>query len=63
MTNPLSRLNQLLYTADMVGGQDMAQDRDLWFLFLLAVPKCGNFSAAIPFLDLGIMKVDPRVFM
>jgi len=46
----------------MVGGQDMAQDRDLWFLILLALPQCGNFYASVAFF-LDIIKVAPRVFM
>ena len=63
LSNALPRFNKLLYTADMVGSQAMAQTRNLWLLFFLAPPKGENLPAAVPSLDIGPLDVDPRVFV
>ena len=63
LPNALPRLNKLLYTADMVGSQAIAQTRNLWLLFFLAPPGDENLSAAVPGLDWGPIDVDPRVFI
>jgi len=66
MANLAERLpmaNKLLYCADQVGSQAIAQSRNLWLLFFLAPPKSEELPSAVPALDLGFLTVDPRVFV
>ena len=62
MARKLPLVNKLMYTADLVGTQAMAQSRGLWLLFFLAPPKDENLPAAVPALGLGL-ELDPRVFV
>ena len=59
----LPMANKLLYCADQVGSQAIAQTRNLWLLFFLAPPKSEGLPAAVPALDLGLLQLDPRVFV
>ena len=63
MTSPLPLLNKLLYTSDMIGGQAVAQARNLWLLFFLAPPRTEGASDAVPGIALGPIDVDARVFV
>ena len=63
MARKLPLVNKLMYTADLVGTQAMAQSRGLWLLFFLAPPKDENLPAAVPALGLGLFELDPRVFV
>ena len=63
MTSPLPMLNKLLYTSDMIGGQAVAQARNLWLLFFLAPPRTEGASDAVPGIALGPIDVDARVFI
>lgn len=63
MARKLPLVNKLMYTADLVGTQAMAQSRGLWLLFFLAPPKDENLPAAVPSLGLGLFELDPRVFV
>ena len=62
MASRLPLANKLLYTADLVGTQAMAQSRNLWLLFFLAPPS-GEGLAALPAVSVGPLDVDPRVFV
>ncbi len=62
MTNGLPLLNKLLYTSDMIGGQAVAQTRNLWLLFFLAPPR-GEGDAAVTGLSLGPIDIDARVLV
>ena len=63
MARKLPLVNKLMYTADLVGTQAMAQSRGLWLLFFLAPPKDENLPAAVPALGLVLFELDPRVFV
>ena len=63
LVEKLSLVNKLLYTSDMIGGQAIAQSRNLWLLFSLAPPKDKGLPASIPGLDWGFIDIDPRVFV
>ena len=64
MTVPgLPLLNKLLYTSDMIGGQAVAQTRNLWLLFFLAPPRSEGATDAVPGLALGPLDLDARVFI
>ena len=63
LTDRLPLVNKLLYASDMVGSQAIAQTRNLWLLFFLAPPAKEGLPSAVPALDLGILDLDPRVFV
>ena len=63
LVEKLPLVNKLLYTSDMIGGQAIAQSRNLWLLFFLAPPKDKGLPASIPGLDWGFIDIDPRVFV
>ena len=56
-------VNKLLYTADLVGTQAMAQSRHLWLLFFLAPPVDEGAASAVPAVSVGPLDIDPRVFI
>jgi len=58
----LPLVNKLLYASDMVGSQTVANTRSLWLLFFLAPPATSGLPTLVPALDLGILRMDPRVF-
>lgn len=60
-TKALSRRRKLLYTMDMIGGQAVAQTKNLWLLFFLAPPQDEGLPARIPGLGLGPWDIDPRL--
>jgi GPH family glycoside/pentoside/hexuronide:cation symporter len=51
---------KLLYTVDMIGGQALAQTRNLWLLFFLAPPVGEGGRTLVPGLDIWGFHVDPR---
>ena len=59
----LPTANKLLYAAEMVGSQAVAQTRTLWLLFFLAPPAGDLLPAAVPGLDLGLFDIGTRVFV
>ena len=63
LVDRLPLANKLLYASDMIGGQAIAQTRNLWLLFFLAPPVGENLPAAVPALSLGFGELDPRVFV
>ena len=63
MTTGLPLLNKLLYTSDMIGGQAVAQTRNLWLLFFLAPPRTEDAPNVVPGIELGPFDVDARVFV
>ena len=63
MPDQLPLANKLLYASDMIGSQAIAQTRNLWLLFFLAPPRDENLPAAVPALSLGVIELDPRVFV
>ena len=63
LTNPLPRLNKLMYAAEMVGSQAVSQTRTLWLLFFLAPPRDENLPVLVPGLNWGPIDLDPRVFI
>ena len=63
MARKLPVVNKLLYTADLVGTQAMAQSRHLWLLFFLAPPADEGTASAVPGVSLGPLDVDPRVLV
>ena len=63
LADRLPLVNKLLYTSDMIGGQAVAQTRNLWLLFFLAPPKDDNLPSVVPSLDLGFLELDPRVYI
>ena len=63
MADRLPVVNKLLYTADLVGTQAMAQSRHLWLLFFLAPPADEGVAAAVPAVSVGPLDIDPRIFV
>ena len=63
MARKLPVVNKLLYTADLVGTQAMAQSRHLWLLFFLAPPADEGAASAVPGVSVGPLDVDPRVLV
>ena len=63
LVEKLPLVNKLLYTSDMIGGQAIAQSKNLWLLFFLAPPKDEASPASVPGLDWGFIDIDPRVFV
>ncbi len=63
LADRLPLANKLLYASDMIGSQAIAQTRNLWLLFFLAPPRAENLPAAVPPLALGLIELDPRVFV
>ena len=63
MASRLPVVNKLLYTADLVGTQAMAQSRHLWLLFFLAPPVDEGTASAVPAVSVGPLDIDPRVFI
>ena len=63
MASRLPVVNKLLYTADLVGTQAMAQSRHLWLLFFLAPPADGGAASAVPGVSVGPLDIDPRVLV
>ncbi len=63
MADRLPVVNKLLYTADLVGTQAMAQSRHLWLLFFLAPPADEGAAAAVPAVSVGGLDIDSRVLV
>lgn len=63
LADRLPLLNKLMYTSDMIGGQAVAQTRNLWLLFFLAPPKDEGLPSVVPSLGLGPLELDPRVYI
>ena len=63
MADRLPVVNKLLYTADLVGTQAMAQSRHLWLLFFLAPPLDEGAASAVPAVSVGALDIDSRVLV
>ena len=63
MADRLPVVNKLLYTADLVGTQAMAQSRHLWLLFFLAPPLDEGAASAVPAVSVGALDIDPRLLV
>ena len=63
MADRLPVVNKLLYTADLVGTQAMAQSRHLWLLFFLAPPPDEGAASAVPAVSVGALDIDPRLLV
>ena len=60
---PLRWLNQLRYTSDMMGGQAIAQTRNLWLFFGLGPSASANVPAVAPDRGLGFIQVGPEFWL
>ena len=59
----LPLVNKILYASDQIGSQAISQTRHLWLLFFLVPPREEGLSSAVPSLTLGVLDLDPRVFV